>query len=76
MPEAKLEINKCPYCSETEIVDTEVFTWGGLSVGTSRKYNTPVHMWVCRNCGSVLHLYAENPEMMFPQKQRRKNKKK
>ncbi len=76
MAEAKLSIDKCPYCGSDELVDAEVFTRGGLQVGTSRRTTTPVRMWVCRNCGSVVHAFVEDPEMMFPRRQRKKKKSK
>ncbi len=72
MKEVKIE--KCPFCGGEEMIETELSSYGGVYATPLHKHGLrPVRLYatICRDCGSVVHTYCNDPEKLLPKKERR-----
>lgn len=69
MKEVKIE--KCPYCGGEEFIETSIGSYGSAVLFTSVTRNAILKTLVCRSCGSVVRLFTETPEKLYPKKDRR-----
>ncbi len=64
-------INNCPFCGGTEFVEGYQSGYGALTGTESLLASSTLYHIICRNCGSVVHSYVENPEKMLKWSNRR-----
>lgn len=65
-----IEINRCPFCGGTELIQGEQ-TYQGAIYGENMLQGCILRHIICRQCGSVVHSYVDNPEMMLKKKNRK-----
>ncbi len=72
MKEVKIE--KCPFCGGEEMIQTRVASYGGayLTPANNSWRSAALFATVCRDCGSVVRTYCQDPEKLFPKKERRR----
>ncbi len=65
--------NNCPFCGGTELIKGYQRGYGAIFGESSLRYysSTLCHI-VCRNCGSVVHSYVDDPEKLLKRKDRKK----
>ena len=66
----KVHIERCPFCGSSEFIETrqiqaESYVSGEALFGQELKHT------ICRQCGSVVRSYVENPEYLVKKKNRR-----
>ena len=66
-----VEIKKCPFCGGEEFIDGKLISYGGVCVHAGIMRNAELHSTVCRECGSVVRLFCDNPEKLYHKKERR-----
>ena len=65
-----IEINSCPFCGGTELIHGEPTSYGTI-YGENMLQGCVLHYIICRQCGSVVHSYVDNPELLLKRKNRR-----
>lgn len=66
-----IQINNCPFCGGTEFIQGYQAGYGAI-FGESSVTGSVLKHIICRNCGSVVHSYVDNPEMLLKRKNRKK----
>ena len=68
-----IQIKQCPFCGGTEFVYGYQAGYGAimrdqslLAAGQALRYI------ICRNCGSVVHSYVDNPEKLLKRSDRKR----
>lgn len=65
-------IKQCPYCEGKELIEA---VQGGYATiyGVEHKsgFGVPLYHLVCRDCGSVVRSYVNDPEKLLKRKNRR-----
>lgn len=70
----EIKIDKCPYCGGEEFIETRVCSYGGAYLAPAHKgglRSVALYATVCRDCGSVARTYCNEPEKLYPKKERR-----
>lgn len=65
-----IQINNCPFCGGTELIHAEQNSYGSI-YGESMLTGCILRHIVCRNCGSVVHSYVDDPEKLLKRKNRK-----
>ena len=60
-----VQIKQCPYCGGTEFVEGYQSGYGAVTGKESVWTWQNLYHIFCRNCGSVVHSYVENPEKLL-----------
>lgn len=67
----KMQVEKCPYCDGKEFLKATqtgyAAAYGESTFGTG----VPVIHQVCRDCGSIVRSYVDDPEKLLKKKNRR-----
>jgi hypothetical protein len=66
-----VQIKECPFCKGTEFVYGYQGGYGVVTGSDSIWSSQTLHHIICRNCGSVVHSYVENPEKLLKWANRR-----
>ena len=66
-----IKIEKCPFCGHTEFVEARQIRAEAYVSGESLMGQELKHI-VCRQCGSVVRSFVEDPEALLKKKNRRK----
>jgi len=66
-----IQITKCPFCGGTEFVEGYQGGYGAVTGNQSVFSGQWLHHVICRNCGSVVHSYVDNPEKLLKIRNRR-----
>lgn len=67
-----IQINQCPFCGGTEFVYGFQGGYGAVTrEGNIFAVGQYLHHVICRNCGSVVHSYVDNPEILLKRGDRR-----
>lgn len=66
-----IQINNCPFCGGTELIKGYQSGYGAI-FGESSVCGSALYHIVCRNCGSIVHSYVDNPEKLLKRKDRKK----
>lgn len=66
----KIQINQCPFCGGTQFVEGYQADYGAVTGAESIWSSQYLHHVICRNCGSVVHSYVNNPEKLLKIKNR------
>ena len=66
----KVYIERCPFCGYSEFIEArqmqgEAYVSGEAFLGQQLRHT------ICRNCGSVVRSYVEEPEKLLKKKNRR-----
>ena len=69
-----IQINQCPFCGGTEFVKGYQGGYGAVAGITGLLTGQWLYHVICRNCGSVVHSYVDNPEKLLNRCDRRKNR--
>ncbi len=64
-------MTKCPFCGGTEFVEGYQDGYGAITGNQSILLSQALHHVICRNCGSVVHSYVDNPEKLLKRSNRR-----
>ena len=67
----EVTIEKCQYCGCGELLEWRVNDYCGTHVSAGALRNAALYAIVCRDCGSVVRLFCETPEKLYPKKERR-----
>lgn len=59
----EVEIDKCPYCRNTNFVKG-FQTSGGRVVKSTFVIGQNLHHIICSNCGSIVRSYVKNPNKL------------
>ena len=66
-----VQIKQCPFCGGTEFVEGYQSGYGAITGAESVWAGAVLHHVICRQCGSVVHSYVENPEKLLKLRNRR-----
>lgn len=66
-----VRIEKCPFCGGEEFIDGQITSYGGVAIATGGIRSAELYGTVCRNCGSVVRIFCQDPEKLYPKKERR-----
>ncbi len=66
-----IQINNCPFCGGTELIKGYQSGYGAI-LGESSVCGGALYHIVCRNCGSVVRSYVDDPEKLLKRKNRKK----
>lgn len=72
----EIKIEKCPFCGGEEMIETRLASYGGAyltPVTKSGFRSVGVFATVCRDCGSVVRTFCQDPERLLPKKQRKED---
>ena len=67
----EVNVTKCPYCQGEELVKANLSAPYALSASINAWHAASVKAIVCRDCGSIVRMFVEDPEKMFKKKDRR-----
>lgn len=65
-----VQINNCPFCGGTELIYGEQNSYGAI-YGEGKIVGCTLRHIICRQCGSVVHSYVDNPEKLVKKKDRK-----
>ncbi|MDD6395324.1 MAG: hypothetical protein PUB37_03975 [Firmicutes bacterium] len=65
-----VQINQCPFCGGTEFIHGKQSSYGAVYGECSIQACVMRHV-ICRNCGSIVHSYVDNPELLLKRKNRK-----
>lgn len=68
-----IQITNCPFCGSTEFVEGYQSGYGALTGRDGIWTDAILRHVICRNCGSVVHSYVDNPEKLLKRSNRRKS---
>ena len=68
----KIHITQCPFCGHAEFIEARQLQVESYVSGEGLLGQQLKHI-ICRNCGSVVRSYVENPENLLKKKNRRKS---
>ena len=60
-----IQIKQCPFCGGTEFVYGYQGGYGAVTGDQSMLTGQWLRHIICRNCGSVVHSYVDNPEKLL-----------
>lgn len=60
-----ITITQCPFCGGTEFVEGYQAGYGAVTGRESIWTGQYLRHIICRNCGSVVHSYVDNPEKLL-----------
>ncbi len=66
-----IKITKCPFCGGTEFVYGYQADYGAITGSESVLTSQTLRYIICRNCGSVVHSYVDNPEKLLKRSNRK-----
>ena len=66
-----IKINQCPFCGCTEFVYGYQSGYGAVTGNQTLLSGQWLYHVICRNCGSVVHSYVNNPEKLLKRSNRR-----
>lgn len=66
-----IQINQCPFCGCTEFVYGYQAGYGAVIGNQTQLSGQALRHIICRNCGSVVHSYVDNPEKLLKRSNRR-----
>ena len=66
-----IKINQCPFCGGTEFVYGYQSGYGAVTGNQTLLSDQWLYHVICRNCGSVVHSYVNNPEKLLKRSNRR-----
>lgn len=64
-------VSRCPYCGGMEMILTYQTAYGAVSAVNNSWGGAPLYHCVCRNCGSVVRSFVEDPEKLLKRKDRK-----
>lgn len=67
-----IEIKNCPFCGGTEFVEGYQAGYGAITGSESVLTSQTLRYIICRNCGSVVHSYVDNPEQLVKRSNRKR----
>lgn len=67
----EIKIDVCPFCNGTEFISAYQTAGGSLQSEERLLGGADLKHIICRNCGSVVRSYVENPEKLLKKKDRR-----
>ena len=66
-----VKIDTCPFCGGNEFIECKLGSYGSVYVTSGGLRADSLFGTVCRNCGSVVRTYCQNPEKLYHKKDRR-----
>ena len=66
----KVQIDRCPFCGGSEFIEAKQMQ-GEAYVSGEALLGQQLHHTICRDCGSVVRSYVDNPEALLKKKNRR-----
>ena len=66
-----VKIEKCQYCGGEEFIEGRVAARNGTHISTGGLRYAELYATVCRDCGSVVRIFCNTPEKLYPKKERR-----
>ena len=60
-----VQIKECPFCGGTDFVDGYQSGYGAVTGKENIWSGQVLRHIICRNCGSVVHSYIDNPEKLL-----------
>lgn len=64
-------ITNCPFCGGMEFVEGYQSGYAAMTGKDSILSGATLRHVICRNCGSVVHSYVDDPEQLLKHKNRR-----
>ena len=66
----EIHLQRCPFCGDTEFIQARQYAPEAYIAGEALFGQELKHI-VCRNCGSVVRSFVENPEHLLKKKNRK-----
>lgn len=66
-----IQITQCPFCSGHEFVAGYQSAYGAVTGQDNVWSGQVLRHIICRNCGSVVHSYIDDPEKLLKRSNRR-----
>ena len=66
----KVHIERCPFCGYAEFIQARQYAPEAYVSGEA-VFGQQLNHTICRNCGSVVRSFVENPENLLKKKNRR-----
>ena len=66
----KVFIERCPFCGHSEFIEARQYQ-GEAYVSGEALLGQRLNHTICRNCGSVVRSFVEDPEKLLKKKNRR-----
>lgn len=67
-----VQITHCPFCGSTEFVEGFQSSYGAVTGRENYWSGQALRHIICRNCGSVVHSYVDNPEKLLKRSNRKR----
>lgn len=67
----QIQVRQCQFCGGSEFVEAYQNKYAALTGKESMMTYSKLNHTICRNCGSVVRSYVENPEKLLKRSNRR-----